>query len=82
MSVFSEDGDFILHVGVGELRHPRSVACSDADELVVADGHLRRIVVFDVDKRARFMGDADFTGVAVHGGTIYGQAVDSCIVFT
>jgi hypothetical protein len=37
VSVFSVDGEFIRHVGVGVLRGPQGVAASAFDELVVAD---------------------------------------------
>jgi hypothetical protein len=37
VSVFSVDGEFIRHVGVGVLSHPMGVAVSAFDELVVAD---------------------------------------------
>jgi DNA-binding beta-propeller fold protein YncE len=38
VSVFSVDGEFVRHVGVGVLHFPRGVACSAFDELVVANG--------------------------------------------
>ncbi len=37
VNVFSVDGEFIRHVGVGVLRCPRDVACTAFDELVVTD---------------------------------------------
>jgi hypothetical protein len=46
VSVFSVDGEFIRHVGVGVLRDPQGVAASAFDELVVADYGRRRIRVF------------------------------------
>jgi hypothetical protein len=55
VTVFSVDGEFIRHVGVGVLRNPVCVMpCSEVDELVVADsvqgGHAntlrRRFVLF------------------------------------
>jgi DNA-binding beta-propeller fold protein YncE len=85
VSVFSVEGFFIRHVGVGELRAPRGVASSAFDELVVADTDNRRVVVFNTSGEvAMTMGDGDFRGVAVHGGTIFAQDLhgEACVVFT
>jgi hypothetical protein len=46
LSVFSIDGEFIRHVGVGVLNYPMGVAASAFDELVVADRRNRRLRVF------------------------------------
>jgi DNA-binding beta-propeller fold protein YncE len=46
VSVFSVDGEFIRHVGVGELKSPTGVAASAFDELVVADTFRTRLLVF------------------------------------
>jgi DNA-binding beta-propeller fold protein YncE len=86
VSVFSVDGgDFIRHVGIGVLQHPRGVACSTFDELVVADTDNRRVVVFDASGEvARTMGSRGFTGVALRDDTMFAVDADSelCVVFT
>jgi hypothetical protein len=73
----------------GELGGPLGVACSAFDELVVADYGTDRIVVFSASgEMLRKMGDGRFTGVAMHGGTIFAQTCgvtavsDECVVFT
>jgi tripartite motif-containing protein 2/3/tripartite motif-containing protein 56 len=74
VSVFSIDGEFIRHIGVGVLKRPVGVACSAFDELVVADGGNRRVVVFsDVGDLLMSFGDGDFRAVAVRGGTVFAQ---------
>ncbi len=79
VSVFSVDGQFIRHVGVGVLRLPQGVACSAFDELVVGDCSNGRVAVFgasgDVVSTMGLAegGDSDggdAVGVAVHGGAI------------
>jgi tripartite motif-containing protein 2/3 len=75
VSVLSIDGVFIRHVGVGVLSSPQGVACSAFNELVVADRDNRRVFVFsDAGELLTSFGDADFTGVAVHGSTVFAQA--------
>jgi hypothetical protein len=71
VSVFSVDGEFIRHVGVGILKNPQGVACSAFDELVVADTYNRWLRVFSAtgDLLAS-VGDGRFTGVVVHGGGV------------
>jgi hypothetical protein len=72
VSVFSVDGDFIRHVGVGTLKRPLGVACSSFDELVVADTGHGRVVVYSasgVVTRSVSL-DGFVGGVAVRGGTI------------
>jgi hypothetical protein len=49
VSVFSVEGEFVRHVGVGELSSAQGVACSAFGELVVADTHNDRIVVFSAN---------------------------------
>jgi DNA-binding beta-propeller fold protein YncE len=74
VSVFSIDGEFIRHVGVGVLKEPVGVACSAFDELVVADIANRRVVVFsDVGDLLMSFGGGDFSGVVVHGSTVFAQ---------
>jgi DNA-binding beta-propeller fold protein YncE len=85
VSVFSMDGDFVRHVGVGVLRGPRGVACSAFDELVVADHDARRVVVFTSSGEASVaMGRAWFASVAIHGSTVLAYDFDGqeCVVFT
>jgi DNA-binding beta-propeller fold protein YncE len=74
VSVFSVDGEFIRHVGVGRLTFPTGVACSAFDELVVADTGNYRVAVFSGSgELLKSMGYGHFTGVAIHGGTIFAQ---------
>jgi DNA-binding beta-propeller fold protein YncE len=85
VSVFSVDGAFVRHVGVGVLSRPHGVACSSFNELVVADTGSGRVVVFsgggDVVATA---GHSDFRGVAVCGGTVFAQSFtgERCVLFT
>ncbi len=87
VSVYSVEGEFVRHVGVGVLKRPRGVACSALGELVVADTDNKRVVVFNargdiVNKLGR--GRSMFSGVALHRGTKFVQSRDSdeCLVFT
>jgi DNA-binding beta-propeller fold protein YncE len=84
VSVFSVEGEFVRHVGVGKLRSPTGVACSAFDQIVVACGLSGRVVVFSASGEVlHTMGDGDFTGVAMHGGIIFAQTYDfTCVVFT
>jgi DNA-binding beta-propeller fold protein YncE len=85
VSVFSIDGEFIRHVGVGMLNRPEGVACSAFDELVVADPGKRRVVVFsDVGELLMSFGDGAFAGVAIHGSTVFTQAYDKqqCVLWS
>jgi DNA-binding beta-propeller fold protein YncE len=77
VSVFSIDGEFIRHVGVGILKNPQGVACSAFDELVVADTRNRRLRVFSAtgDLLAS-VGEGRFTGVVVHGSTVFAADAD------
>jgi DNA-binding beta-propeller fold protein YncE len=72
VSVFSVDGEFIRHVGVGVLRGPHGVMASAFDELVVADTKTMCLRVFSAtgDLLAT-VGDGELTGVAVHGSTVF-----------
>ncbi len=79
VSVFSVEGEFVRHVGVGGLRHPRGVACSAFDELVVADPAGNRFVAFSASGEVvKTMGGSGFTAVAIHGGIIFAQDYDNC----
>jgi DNA-binding beta-propeller fold protein YncE len=86
VSVFSVDGQFIPHVGVGMLCGPRDIACSTVDELVIADSDNSRIAVFSAsgDLIATSPVDRACVGVAVHGGTVFALPFDQprCVVLT
>jgi DNA-binding beta-propeller fold protein YncE len=85
VSLFSVEGEFVRHVGVGNLRSPNGVACSAFDELVVADWGNKRGVVFSASgEMLKTMVGGAFTGVAMHGGTIFAQTYreKKCVVFT
>jgi tripartite motif-containing protein 71 len=72
VSVFSVDGDFIRHVGVGLLKGPKGVAASAFDELVVADTGNECLRVFnDTGDLLATMGEGYFTGVALRGSTVF-----------
>jgi DNA-binding beta-propeller fold protein YncE len=84
VSVFSVEGEFVRHVGVGVLKYPYGVACSAFDELVVADNGNKRVAVFSGSgELLTTMGRSPFTGVALHGCTIFAQDHNSakCVVF-
>jgi DNA-binding beta-propeller fold protein YncE len=84
VSVFSLEGEFVRHVGVGVLKHPQGVACSAFGELVVADWGNKRVVVFGAGgEMLMAMGRGSFTGVAMHRGTIFALDRDNqkCFVF-
>ncbi len=75
VSVFSVDGEFIRHVGVGVLRGPQGVAVSAFDELVVADTGNLHLRLFSATGDLLASGGRGFiTGVAVHGGRVIGAA--------
>jgi DNA-binding beta-propeller fold protein YncE len=86
LSIFSEEGEFVRHVGVGKLRYPQGVACSAFDEIVVADtGNVSVVVFSGSSEMLRTMcRDSQFSGVAMHGGTVFAQTWinDKCVVFT
>jgi DNA-binding beta-propeller fold protein YncE len=87
VSVFSVDGEFVRHVGVGVLKSPRGVVCSACHELVVADCGYRsnRIAVFNADgEMVMSMGCGNFRAVAMHGGTVFAHDYSyssMCVVF-
>jgi hypothetical protein len=83
--VFSVEGEFIRHVGVGVLSGPMGVAASAFDELVVADAGNHRVAVFSAaGDLAMSMTLVGVTGVVIHGGTIVAQHFDGerCVIFT
>jgi sugar lactone lactonase YvrE len=84
VSVFSVDGEFIRHVGVGVLMHPVSVACCAFDELVVADTMLSVVVMFSsTGEVAMTTRRGNFLGVAVHDGAVFSHdnREQRCVVF-
>jgi tripartite motif-containing protein 71 len=84
ISVFSVEGEFVRHVGVGKLRLPHGVACSAFDELVVADWGNHRVVVFSASgELLKTVEGGPFSGVAIHGSTIFAQDKpnSNCILF-
>ncbi len=85
VSVFSVEGEFVRHVGVGKLRGPVGVACSAFDEIVVADWINTCVFVFSASgEMLHTMRGGWFSGVAMHGGTIFAQTYNDgkCVVFT
>jgi hypothetical protein len=84
VSVFSVDGQFIRHIGVGVLAEPSDIACSTVDELVVTGSGSNRITVLSGsgDLIATLRVDGVCTGVAVHGSTVFAQrhGKPQCIV--
>jgi DNA-binding beta-propeller fold protein YncE len=82
VSVFSVEGEFIRHVGVGQLRSPTGVAGSAFDELVVADYGNKRVVVFSASgELLKTMECERVTGVTINGGTIFAHGNKKCAVF-
>ncbi len=83
VSVFSVEGKFVRHVGVGKLSYPWGVACSAFDELVVASRGNNLVVFSASGEVLKTMAGSDFTGVAIHGGTIFAQDITNskCILF-
>jgi DNA-binding beta-propeller fold protein YncE len=84
VSIFSVDGEFARHVGVGQLKQPEGVAASAFDEIVVADRKNQRAVVFSASGELLKTMDCGYiTGVAVHGDTIFaqGRSVSAALCF-
>jgi hypothetical protein len=72
VSVFSVEGEFIRHVGVGVLGGPMGVVASAFDELVVADtGNWCLRVFSSAGDLLATVGDGSFITVAVHGNTVF-----------
>ncbi len=85
VSVFSVEGEFVRHVGVGELIDPTGVACSAVGELVVADVSDETVAVFSSSgELLKNLGHHWFNSVSVHGGSVFAQdsGNQTCIVFT
>jgi DNA-binding beta-propeller fold protein YncE len=90
VSVFSVEGAFIRHVGVGVLSGPQGVACSAFDELVIANSANRCVRMFsDVGELLLTFGDGYVTGVAIHGGAVFAHVAaehdeadtERCVVY-
>ncbi len=82
--VFSVEGEFVRHVGLGKLRLPYGVVCSAFDELVVAYTGNKRVVLFRASgELLKMVGAGDFAVVAIHANTIFTQHYFDfkCIVF-
>jgi hypothetical protein len=81
VSVFSVEGEFIRHVGAGVLKYPEGVAVSAFDELVVADTGNTCLRVFSSSgELLASVGEACFSGVAVHGSSVFAVEQSSGIV--
>jgi DNA-binding beta-propeller fold protein YncE len=81
VSVFSVDGEFIRHVGVDVLGYPLGLAVSAFDELVVADNDNRCLRVFSgAGDLLATVGNGGFTGVVMHGSTVFAADADACTV--
>ncbi len=82
VSVFSVAGDFIRHVGVGQLKRPHGVASSAFDELVVADTSNLRVVLFSASgELLKTIIIPTVTGVAIRGGAVFAQEYERCVIF-
>jgi DNA-binding beta-propeller fold protein YncE len=88
ISVFRVDGAFVRHVGAGQLGRPSGVAsCSasgDGQLVAVADaGGFGQLVVFGAGNEVlHAVRGVHFSGVAIHGDTIYAQRYcGECVVF-
>jgi hypothetical protein len=65
---------------MGVLKKPEAVACSAFDELVVADDN--GVFVFSADGEVlHTMQRVDFTGVAVHGDSVFAVGSECVVVF-
>ncbi len=72
VSVFSVDGEFIRHIGVGVLLAPHGIAASAFDELVVGDaGNVCLRVFSSTGDLLASVSVGRFSGVAMHGGTLF-----------
>jgi DNA-binding beta-propeller fold protein YncE len=81
VSVFSVNGEFIRHVGVGVLSCPAGVVASAFDELVVTDSGNRCLRVFSsAGDLLATVGDGHFTGVVLHDNTVFATGYFSSTV--
>jgi DNA-binding beta-propeller fold protein YncE len=84
VSVFSVDGDFVRHVGVGVLRQPQGVAALAGDRIVVADGGHRCVRVFGAaGELLSTFGRGNFSGVTTVADAVVAQdsASAKCMFF-
>ncbi len=83
ISIFTFEGVFVRHVGVGTLYHPGGVACSAYNELVVADGTNRGVVFSASGEVHRTMRGCLVGSIALRGGVVVTQATvgSRCAVF-
>ncbi len=83
LSVFSVEGEFVRHIGVGQLKVPHGVACSASDQLVVADFGNNRIFVFSATgELLKTIRNRLFTGVAMRGDTVFvHDSGEKCVSF-
>jgi DNA-binding beta-propeller fold protein YncE len=84
VSVFSVDGEFIRHVGIGSLNWPLGLISTACDELVVADCGSGRAAVFSGSgELVMSMGRGLISGVALHGSTVFVQDRDDarCVAY-
>jgi hypothetical protein len=83
ISVFTLEGDFVRHVGVGKLTRPRTVACASlGDELVVADSDNCVCVSHTTGEILHTLQTGRFSSIAIHGDTIYELRAGKCVVLT
>jgi DNA-binding beta-propeller fold protein YncE len=79
------DAELERDVGVGVLSLPQGAACTDADELVVADWGNRCVRLFDAaGSLLHTLGRGYFAGVALHGRTLFAQEhyARACVVLS
>jgi hypothetical protein len=76
ISVFSAEGDFVRHVGVGKLTFPSGVTCSAFGEFVVADTDAGQVVGFSASGEVLMVMPAGLCiGVAIHGSALICRVV-------
>jgi DNA-binding beta-propeller fold protein YncE len=88
VSVFTIEGVFQRHVGVGVLSTPATIACAPCDELLVGDSAQSRLFLFSAtgELLASFGGvavlGAGLAGVTIHNGTVFAHSTLGCTLFT
>lgn len=72
ISMFTIRGKFVRHIGVGVLKKPRGVACSAANEIVVADrGNWCLRLFSDSGEFLKSFACGNFTRVCTRGDTVF-----------